>query len=569
MGYIKVRKANCKNCYKCLKNCISKAIMYKNEKVEIIEDRCILCGKCITACPQGAKKIDNDVSIIKEYIEEPNIKVAISVAPSFVSVFKESRKNLVWALKQLGFDYVEETAVGAKYVTREYLRLLESGEMENIISSACPSVNMYIEKYYPSLTKYIAPVMSPALVHGKMLKEKYGKDTKVVFLGSCLSMLKEVNESEYVDNMITFNQLTQWFIQERITPAEGEEMPFDAPSSYSRIYPIVDGIVYDIRHISGKTQGTDKIGGYDLVSASGLQNVQRLLDEVQKGNIKKAFLEVFSCYGGCVHGPFKVSHGSTSYRARIEVKDYADSANDTADEYVGDISATFTPKPVIEDMPTEEQIRDILSQIGKNSKAQELNCGSCGYATCRDKAIAVYQGKADLYICMPYMTDINQALSSVTLDLTPNYIVAVDNNMVIKEFNRAAQKLFGVTRLQALNKPLSHFINPVDFQQVIANQSNIYNKKVSYTEYGIITEQTIVYSEEKNMAIAIINDITREEEMKKAVHRRKLDSVEMAQKVIDKQMVVAQQIASLLGETTAETKVTLNKLKDLIDSEVD
>ena len=127
--------------------------------------------------------------------------------------------------------------------------------------------------------------------------------------------------------------------------------------------------------------------------------------------------------------------------------------------------------------------------------------------------------------------------------------------MVIKEFNRAAQKLFGVTRLQALNKPLSHFINPVDFQQVIANQSNIYNKKVSYTEYGIITEQTIVYSEEKNMAIAIINDITREEEMK--------------QKVIDKQMVVAQQIASLLGETTAETKVTLNKLKDLIDSEVD
>ena len=151
------------------------ALEKEYEKVEIIEDRCILCGKCITACPQGAKKIDNDVSIIKEYIENPDIKVAISVAPSFVSVFKESRKNLVWALKQLGFDYVEETAVGAKYVTREYLRLLESGEMENIISSACPSVNMYIEKYYPSLTKYIAPVMSPALVHGKMLKESMAR----------------------------------------------------------------------------------------------------------------------------------------------------------------------------------------------------------------------------------------------------------------------------------------------------------------------------------------------------------------------------------------------------------
>lgn len=568
MGYIKVRKANCKNCYKCLKNCIPKAIMYKNDKVEIIEERCILCGKCITACPQGAKKIDSDISEIKEYISNPDLKVAISVAPGFVSVFKESRKNVVWALKQLGFDYAEETAVGAKYVTREYLRLLEEGKMENIISSACPSVSMYIEKFYPKLTKFIAPVMSPMEVHGKMLKEKYGSDTKVIYVGPCLSRFHEASHSPYVDGVLTFNQLTRWLMEEKITPSDGEEMPFDAESSYSRIYPIVDGIIYDIRHISGKTQGTDKIGGYDLVSASGLHNVNRLLDEIQKGNIKNAFLEVFSCYGGCVHGPFKVSHGSTSYRARIEVKDYADKAVDIPDEAIGDISKEFVPSPIVEDMPTEEQIREILSQIGKSSKAQELNCGSCGYATCRDKAIAVYQGKADLYICLPYMTDINQALSNVTLDLTPNYIIAVDSNMIIKEFNRAAQKLFKTTRLQALNQHLSNFIDPVDFQQVVANKSSIYNKKVSYDEYGIITEQTIIYSEEKNMAVAIIADITKEEEKKKAVYERKLESVEMAQKVIDKQMVVAQQIASLLGETTAETKVTLNKLKNLIDSEV-
>lgn len=572
MGYIRVRKANCKNCYKCLKNCIVKSIKYVNDKVEIIEDECILCGVCMITCPQKAKKLQNDIEYIKDYLKDENVVTVASLDPSFVAAFGENSPSVAWALKKLGFDFVEEAAIGAKYVTKEYLRLIREGEIENIISSACPSINMYIQKYYPDLVKWLAPVMSPALVHGRIVKELRGNDVKVIHFSPCLARIKECAESPYVDGVVTYEQLMKWFLEEGITPgeeseSERDEYCFDNEAGYSRIYPIVDGIVFDLQHQYCKFTKTEYIEGYDLIAVSGLANLTKIFDEMQKGNIKHAFIEGSACYGGCVNGPFMPKMRSTGYKARIEVKKYADSATKSRHYDVSSVRTEFKPEPVYQDMPSEEEIRAILSQIGKNSKAQELNCGSCGYATCREKAIAVYQKKAELYICMPYMTDINQAMSNVTLSLTPNYIIAVDSDMYIKEFNVAAQKLFNITRAEALNQKLSNFIPATDFEQVIANKSSIYDKKVCYPEYNIVTEQTIVYSEERNMAIAIIKDVTQEEKDKESLYKRKIESVEMAQKVIDKQMVVAQQIASLLGETTAETKVTLNKLKNLIDAE--
>ena len=431
---------------------------------------------------------------------------------------------------------------------------------------------MYVQKYYPNLTKWLAPVMSPALVHGRIIKEQRGDDVKVIHLTPCLARIKECNESQFVDGVITYEQLMKWLLDANVTPEsellkEHDDDGFDNEGGYSRIYPIVDGIVYDLQHQYCKFTGTEYIEGYDLVAVSGLANVTKILDEMEKGNINHAFVEASSCYGGCVNGPFMPKTRSTGYKARIEVKKYADNAHRSKHYDVSSVKTEYKPEPIHQDMPTEEQIRAILSQIGKNSRAQELNCGSCGYATCREKAIAVYQKKADLYICMPYMTDINQAMSNVTLSLTPNYIIAVDSDMYIKEFNVAAQKLFNITRLAALNQKLSNFIDTTDFEQVIANKSGIYDKKVSYPDLNIVTEQTIVYSSERNMAIAIIKDVTQEEKDKETLYNRKMESVNMAQKVIDKQMIVAQQIASLLGETTAETKVTLNKLKNLIDSE--
>ncbi len=569
MSYINVRRANCRNCYKCLKNCIVKSIKYADEKVEIIEDGCILCGLCITKCPQRAKSANNDIEPIRKYIKDKDTITAASLDPSYVSAFGSSADAIAPALKAMGFDIVEESAIGASCVSEEYLNLIKEGGRENIISSACPTVNMYIQKYYPELIDWLAPVMSPALAHGKAIKEEHGENVKVIHITPCLSRIKECAESPYVDGVITYDALMKQFYEEGITLsdyAEGKD-GFDKKAGYSCIYPIVDGIVYDLQKKHGKDDGTECIDGYDMLSVSGVSSVKKMLDEMKKGNIKNAFIEASACSGGCVSGPFMPLMRSSVYRARLAVKKYADKAQETSRTSINGLRAEYRAEPVKEDMPSEEEIRAILARIGKYSRAQELNCGSCGYATCREKAIAVYQNKTELYLCMPYMTDINQAMSNVTLSLTPNYIIAVDSDMHIKEFNVAAQKLFGISRAKALNKKLSELIDTSDFENVINTRANIYDKKVSYPEMGIITEQTIVYAEERNMAIAIIKDVTQEHEDRKALYTRKKESVSMAQKVIDKQMVVAQQIASLLGETTAETKVTLNKLKNLIDAE--
>lgn len=568
MRHINVKKANCKNCYKCIKACHVKSIKYDSDKIVIMEDECIHCGKCITICPQNAKSIDNDVYKIKQFIDDGNVKVCVSLAPSYIAAFGNKQKKLVAALKNLGVDYVEETSVGAAYVTDAYRKKLSEGEMENIISTSCPVVNEYIRKYYPELVKYMVEVMSPMVVHGKLVKEKYGKNTKMVFIGPCFGKLQEADEnSEYVDAAITFTDLIKWFQVEGIVLDNFRDENFDEESTYSRVYPIVDGILYDLMNSYDGKKGTEKIERYDIVSISGLPNVQNMLMEMEKGIINHVFVEANACYGGCIHGPFMPRDRYTHYKDRLEIKNYADKAKDKFVKSDMDISQKFKPDSVNVNMPTESEIRYILAKIGKYSKAQELNCGSCGYTTCREKAIAVYQNKTDLYLCLPYMMDINQTMSNVTLSLTPNYIIAVDENMNIKEFNVAAQRLFKTSRTEALGKKLSEFIDVSDFQNVIYNQMGIYDKKVRYDNLNIVTEQTIVYSADRNMAIAIIKDITEEEKAKESEYKKRLDSLEMAQKVIDKQMVVAQQIASLLGETTAETKVTLNKLKNMMDSE--
>lgn len=567
MDYIRVRKANCKNCYRCLKNCYVKSIKFKDEKVSVISDKCVLCGECIISCPQKAKHAQSDILKVMEFIKNPNIKTVVSLAPSFSSAFGKNSEKVVSLFKAFGFDEVEETAIGAAHVTKRYKELIEESKMDNIITSCCPTVNMYIKKYYPELTKYIAPVMSPAIAHGKLIKKKYGKDVKVIFAGPCLSKIKEIDENpEYADGTITFEQVMKWIKNEKISFDELDKTEFSAVSGFSRIYPIESGVIEDIKSISSLCREEGE-GKYNFLSVSGLKDISRLLDDIQSGKVKNVFAEVNACRGGCVNGPLMPEGKEYSFADSINIKKYAVSANMINDYEKEDISAEYKSEHFDDAIPTDEEIQKILFQIGKYSKEQELNCGSCGYPTCRDKAIAVYQKKAELYMCLPYMSDMNQAMANVTLSVTPNYIIAVDEDMSIKEFNVAAQKLFKVSRNEVIGKALYEFIDTADFEEVIKNKKSIYAKKVKYDSLGISTSQDIIYVNERNLAIAIIYDITEEEQQKESVRMLKLESVDMAQKVIDKQMMVAQQIASLLGETTAETKVTLNKLKNLIASE--
>jgi PAS domain S-box-containing protein len=567
MKYIHVAEANCKNCYKCLKVCPVKSIKYSNNHVEVLEDDCILCGRCIRNCPQKAKSLMHDISSIKALAKDHSVRKAAALAPSFVSVFgRENRLRLVTALKKLGFDIVGETAAGAREVSRRYAEILSEKRMDNMITTCCPTTVFLVQKYFPRLTGILAPVLSPMETYSMMLKKKYGEDLKVIFFAPCISKIEEARTSEpaWTDGVVTFKQLSEWLAAEETDISGLPETQLDNEPTGASVYPVYEGILDDVRAVLPRD--SDVLERYNFMSVQGAKDIIELLQEIEKGLVHNCFIEASACYGSCINGPESGRGEYQPVNLALETRSFVRGLRDIKLQPRADLdlSRRIEPQPVRENLPDEKTIRAILAQIGKTTPEQELNCGSCGYRTCRDKAIAVYQGKAELYMCLPYMSQISETLANVTLSVSPDYIIAVDKSLLVRECNLAAQQLFGHSRQQIVGRPLEDFLDPVDFAIVFANSADEPPQKVRYKDRDVIVRETIVYVQDQEIAIGFMQDITKSEREREALDKLKMATMDMAQNVINKQMTVAQDIASLIGETTAETKVTLTKLKDLI-----
>lgn len=566
MNVIGFKEAKCKNCYKCVRICEVKAIVVKDQQAQIRNDDCILCGHCLDACPQNAKTLISDLDSVKEYIKN-GAKTVISLAPSYLGIMKFIEPGQVFtALKRLGFFQVRETSEGAAFVTREYQKLLKEGKMKNIITTCCPSANELIEIYYPSLTSYMAPVVSPMIAHGRLIKKELGEDVKVVFLGPCIAKkreaLSDARTKGAVDAVINFTELEEWLNEEGIDIKSCEPSEPDNKSpEVNRLYPITSGVISSV--IASGKEDT-----YRKFYVHGMNNCIELLKSMEKGEVSDSFIELNICNGGCIKGPAADTSGVSRFKVKLDMEETIPKQPAREAVFVTepsfDLRKQFMPRKSKEPVPSDAEIRKILRKIGKYTVRDELNCGACGYSSCREKAIAVYQGKAELSMCIPYMHDKASSMANVVLDTTPNVIIMVDAEMKIIEFNQAAQKFFRCIKTKAEEKYLYELIDPSDFEYVLDTKSRILGKKVTYKEYGATTLQNIVYVPGQNSVLGIMVDITADEEKEYQAYQVKMETIEMAQKVIDKQMMVAQEIAGLLGETTAETKVTLTKLRDTI-----
>lgn len=552
---ITLKKSNCKNCYKCIRHCPVKSIRFSANQAHIISDECILCGNCLVICPQNAKEINSEREKAKVLIQSGD-PVYVSLAPSFIANYGGAGiEAMRSAIKKLGFADVEETAIGATIVKREYDRLLEDEKRDVVISSCCHSINLLIQKYFPSVLPYLADVLSPMQAHCAQLKAK-SPNAKTVFIGPCVSKKDEAQRyGDLVDAVLTFEELTQWLKDEHI---EIENRADNLENSRARFFPTTGGIL--------KTMAQNA-ENYSYVAVDGVENCISALKDIEQGRIHNCFIEMSACVGSCIGGP--------AMDARAPIKDYtavSDYAGkkdfDVVQPASDSVRKVFNPIDMHSVAPTETEIASVLRQMGKNRKEDELNCGSCGYGTCREKAIAILQGKAEISMCLPFLKDKAESFSDSIVNNTPNGIIVLNDKLEVQQINRVAMRITNLrSEMDILGEQVVRILNPQIFMQVLQTGRSVHNQRVYLIEYKRYVEQTVVYDQASKLVICIMRDVSEEEKVrseKEEINRR---TVETADKVVDKQMRIVQEIASLLGETAAETKIALTKLKDSIQNE--
>ena len=550
--FLQLKKSNCKNCYKCIRNCPVKSIKFADGQANIIPDECILCGRCFVNCPQDAKQIRDDVPRVKEMIASGK-KVIASVAPSFIAEFPlRDFAAMKDALLKLGFADAQETAIGATIVKTEYEKMIASGKHDVIISSCCHSVNALIQKYYPSVLPYLADVLSPMLAHCRVIKEE-NPGACAVFIGPCISKKEEAELYGECDVALTYEELEAWMNEAGVVPAGDSTEPDEGKRG--RFFPIKGGIIKSMH-----TENT----GFTYLAVDGVQNCIAAIKEIESGALKNCFIEMNACEGACINGPAISHHHKPLLSGEVKVVAFAGD-----DEFrVAMPIDTFKNIPYIgthEKIPGEAAIKEILAKMGKTSPEQELNCGSCGYPTCREKAIAVYQGKADLSMCLPFLKEKAETFSGYVINNTPNAIFVLDENLCVQQINKAGCALFNLkTPSDILGSPIVRLLNPADYLGVMTSGVPIKEKKHYLAEYKKYVAETIVYDHEYHIVFSIMRDITSEEERQSERSELCNKTVAITNEVIEKQMRVVQEIASLLGETTAETKIALTQLKDAL-----
>ncbi len=552
-----LKKSNCKNCYKCIRHCPVKAIRFSGNQAHIIGNECILCGHCFVVCPQNAKEIVDDTEKVRVLIESGD-PVVVSLAPSFIANYDgvgiEAMRK---ALKKLGFYDVEETAIGATIVKTEYERMLKEDSRDIIITSCCHTVNLLIQKYFPAELQYLADVLSPMQAHCADIKKRI-PNAKTVFIGPCVA---KKDEAEYyeglIDAVLTFEELTNMLKAEHIDLKQ--EMD-ENPESRARFFPTTGGIL--------KTM-TKKAHDYTYLAIDGVENCIAALKDIESGKIHKCFIEMSACVGSCVGGPVMEKYRHSTVHDYMSVAQYAGERDFDVDQPEPlSLKKQFTMINHKAIQPTEQEITAVLRQMGKFSPSDELNCGSCGYNSCRDKAIAICQGKAEISMCLPFLKDKAESFSDTIVKNTPNGLIVLNENLEVQQINAAARKIMNIrAESDVLGDSVVRILDPTVFMSVKNSGRSIRDQKVYLAEYKKYIEQTVVFDPDSRMLIGIMRDITDEEADREKNARINKQAVEVADTVVEKQMRIVQEIASLLGETAAETKIALTKLKESIGDE--
>ena len=565
LSVIYTNEARCRDCYRCVRVCPVNAIRLVKGQAEIDDQKCIVCGTCLKECPQGAKSFRNDLERVKRLLQEEKY-VAVSIAPSFPSLFEKWQVNRVPSLlRKLGFYYAAETSEAAYFVAKESAKYIGGDGKSECYTSACPSFINMVEKYFPDEIDSIAPVVSPMIAHGRRLKNKLGGNIKVVFIGPCIAKKEEAERSYNagaVDYVLTFTELFEWMEEEQIDFRNLEESDFDEfVSGSARMFPLEGGLAKtasmntDLTHTNNYfVSGYDEIN--DILSA-------RLGSEIPN------FIEAMMCKGGCLNGPGFPS-AQNFFESRKRVQEYHRSKDEI--EFVDKavkvdyLTRYYHNRQVVQVEYPEEAIREVLELTGKVTEEDELNCGACGYNSCRANAIAVLQGMAETEMCIPYMRQLGEQRSDKIIETTPNGVVILDKELNIIHVNPAFRKFFMCSNA-VLGKRISYLMDPEPFVNLKESGEDKVELNVHHESYKIICHQIIYKIPEVNQFVGIFVNITKNLADIEELDKLKEKTIVKAQQLMDHQIDMAQQLARLLGENTAKGEELVENLIQITSGE--
>ena len=566
---LQFRTANCKNCYKCIRNCPVKAIRVENQQAQILEDQCILCEKCTSVCPQHAKVEHDDIPDIRKEMAEGK-KVIASVHPAWLARYGwNSMERLEKRLQTLGFWKAFDGAQGASMMKQAYEQILrEQHQSKLMISSNCPVIVRLIEKKYPHLTEYLAPVGSMMQMHASYLRRQY-PDAVLVYISPCISVMSELSErQECMDYVITFRELSNW-MEER-PEAEGdiaeEQEAMQQDTCVSRLAAVSGGLIQMMKPIEGQK----------YLSVDGLKQCREILKELQAGGYQNYFIEMNACTNGCISGPYSQKREKKLLDAMIAIRELA-GENGHAKEQEDRLTDVLEMPPrkfqkeefYAGKAITKEQITHVLQEMGKYKKEDELNCGACGYDSCRAKAVAVIQGKAEVSMCIPYMREKQEDYANIIINAMPGLLVTLDHQLNIVQMNKAAMDIFDISRKKdLLGKPVSEIMDDYAMVNMIAFDREITQDCIYLDEQKRYIERVLTNDRKNKLILCIMKDVTREKMREKKQKRAQAEAVQMADKLAEEQLRIVHEIASLLGETAADTKVAIEELKQTILQEI-
>lgn len=550
-------KNQCQDCYKCVRHCPCKAIRVKDGNASVIPELCVACGVCYQVCPAGAKRIRDDLPRAMHLLSGER-KAYASVAPSWENRFPgASAGKLVAALKLLGFAGVGETAAGAQQVSAKTAEMLRNAKGGIHISSACPSVVEFIKRHMPEHIGSITPVVSPLLAHCKLIKAKRGDDCAVVFFGPCISKKVEADaHPELLDIALTFDDLQLWMESRglKFDELEDDALGFDAGSAEEgRLYPMEGGMIDTLKDPSS--------GDSIYVSLSGLKNIERTLrGQTKLDSGAKVFIECLSCRNGCINGPIMHKCGMTlNELVHIAAKRLVHTKSSAGRKVENEIGGQPEAVRIPSSEPGEAEIKASLQRIGKNGKSDELNCGGCGYQTCRDFVKAMIAGKGEPDMCVSYLKRLSQQKANALIRYIPAGVVIADNNLKIIECNKRFAEMFGESSALAFEAQpglkgveLSSIVNFAElFEQAAGSGGDVERKNVLHGD--MILDIDIFTIETGRVLGAIVQDVTQ-------VELRREQIAEKARSVIKKNILTVQRIANCLGEHMAETEIILKEV---------